>query len=587
MITKIKMTMIQKIKLGSLREFLFVFGLVLLGLSGCEQQSDQRVVNTDFLDRSIESVHNLGWLGAKSHPLNDAVKFLEPDSPENGTMVSPGGIVLTEVVDGEPLSDIGLRPGDVVVRIDDDWVPIKEDSTLDVIGAIENLISANRENVTIGYLRMGEFSSANLPIDRQSVDEGLPLPSQRLADVATNCLRNLSKLQRKDGSFSTESGSRADKLKSTSICGLAFLAADDSVREEFDSNVEACIEFVGLNLRFDGVDSAEEKLDALTAAYLAQFLAESRVQVMDEDWLDKIGGLLDLLDSEQQQSGGWGTSISSPESEDGQAGTSEAATATDEPIRRGLEAEATVDVAGTFTTNQVLMALGAWERKGMIPDNSTIEKGCKYLAEQADLRIPSSLDRRIKAVLSSGSAAALVAINCDRNDVMLDGYLENGMDRAHDMFSSPSLGLAGLLHTAIAARQVGNERWLQFHNAVKHLIISLADSNGRVFEYPNIIREPLDFEVGVDDEVWRTAHIAIVASMQSKQLEKILGIAKSPTMFARNNLGEKVEANARSNQPVMGSTEAEELKKMIMEQLKAQGMEIDESKMKIQSAPKK
>jgi len=234
-----------------------------------------------------------------------------------------------------------------------------------------------------------------------------------------------------------------------------------------------------------------------------------------------------------------------------------------------------------------LLAIGALERKGMSGENDVIEKACGYLQQQAESRIPSSVDRRTKAALSAGTAAALVALNCDRNDSALQELRGVAMERAEDMFFAPSLGLPGLVHTALSSRQLGNESWMQFHNAFKHLGIVLQNPTGGFHTYPGIERESLPFEQLVAGEAWDTAHLAIILSVQSQRLTKLLALEQTPMLAARDSFGKKSEAvSTPAGMQTMSinanSADAEEIKKMIMDRLKEQGMDVDESKLKIQ-----
>ena len=96
----------------------------------------------------------------------------------------------------------------------------------------------------------------------------------------------------------------------------------------------------------------------------------------------------------QQENGGWLTSAD--EATDSEAG--DESPTTDR-----------CDVLGTFATNQILLSLAVAERNGMSGDNGPIEKAVAYLKSQAEARISSPVDRRIKAGLSAGTAAALIA----------------------------------------------------------------------------------------------------------------------------------------------------------------------------------
>ena len=565
----------------------FACGVALALLCGCEQPQANKVVKTNFLDKEITELHSLGWLGATAHPLNEVVRITDPDNVDKN--LTPGGLVLVELSDDLPLAAAGLETGDLIVRVAEDWMPIKEDPTRDLIRLVETQISGAKDSIELGYLRGGEYQTTSLTVGIPSIDEGLPLATERGVTASKQGLEQLAQLQLEDGSYACDSGDAGGKLAVTAMAGLAFLSADESTAENFKSNADACLEFVSSQLE-DGIS----EMDPLIGAYVGMFLAETDVGLLEEQWLDKIGGLSGLFGSTQHESGGWhvtdNTSDPQEETTDEDA-NDEVDSANTEVAADESEADSenpAVDVFGTFSTNQILLAIGALERKGMSGENDVIEKACGYLQQQAEVRIPSSVDRRTKAALSAGTAAALVALNCDRNDLALKELRVIAMERAEDMFFAPSLGLPGLVHTALSSRQLGNESWLQFHNAFKHLGIVLQDPNGGFHTYPGVERESLPFEQLVAGDAWESAHLAILLSIQSQSLTKMLALEQAPMSVARDSLGKKsdvVSSGASGIQAMRlnaNGADAEEIKKMIMDRLKEQGMDVDESKLKIQ-----
>lgn len=570
--------------------------VVLTLLCGCEPPNAKTVVKTNFLNTEIEQLHNLGWLGAKVHPLNDVVSITDPDNVDKN--LTPGGMVVVELNEDSPLAEAGLKSGDLIVRIVEDWLPIKEDPTTDLIAMIETQITGNKKTIDLGYLRRGKYETTSLTIDKPSIDEGLPLATERGLMASRRGLEQLAAMQLEDGSYANDSGDSDGKIAVTAMAGLAFLSADESAAADFKSNADACLKYVADEL--DGERISE--LNPLVGAYASMFLAESDVGLMEEQWLDKIGGLSELFIASQHQTGGWNVSVDASEdgteSDNEEESISEGTGGKAEPeseslgsVEAAVEVEAaeetpTVDVFATFSTNQVLLAIGALERKGMSGENDVIEKACCYLQQQAEIRIPSSVDRRTKGALSAGTAAALVALNCERNDLALKELRGVAMERAEDMFFAPSLGLPGVFQTALSSRQMGNESWMQFHNAFKHLGIALQNPTGGFHTYPGVKREALPFEQLVAGEAWNAAHLAAILSVQSQSLKKLLAIEQPPTMVARDSLGKKSEAGS-SMQAIKlntGSADAEEIKKMIMEQLKERGMDVDESKLKFKKS---
>lgn len=561
--------------------------VTLVLFAGCEQTLTKQATKTDFLDTDITELHSLGWLGAKAHPLNDVVNITDPDNANKN--VSLGGMVIVELDEEMPLATAGLQAKDVIVRVAEDWVPIKEDPTRDLIRMVETQISGDKDSIELGYLRGGDYATITLNVDKPSIDDGLPLATERGIEASTLALQRLAELQLEDGSFAADSNDDGGRIAVTSMAGLAFLAADQSAVEEFKPNVDACLKFVAEQL------GDVDQLDPLIVAYAGMFLAESDIGLMEEEWLDKVGAISGRFFSSQHESGGWNVTENSVEAstEVTKVASSDASPKgeANSEINPDLDSdtdktEPLVDVFGTFSTSQVLLAIGALERKGMRGDNAIIEKGCAYLLEQADVRVPSHVDRRTKAALSASTAAALVALNCDRSDLKLKNQLNNALERTDDMFFAPSLGLPGLFQTALASRQIGNEPWLQFHNSFKHLAIALQGTAGNFHPYPNVERELLPFEQQVDGEAWNSAHFALILSMQSQSLKKLLALEQQPGLVTRGSSGKVAETASSGGAQVMKldvtGANAEELKKMILDKLKEQGIEVDESKLKFQ-----
>ena len=547
---------------------------------GCEEVSSTAInkVPNRFLESSISQPHGLSWMGGKSHPLTKS--FQIPD-PENADIdVSPGGIVLTDVVDGLPLDRAELRAGDAIVRVAENWLPIKEDSTLDFVKMIEDQVNAQKDEIEVGYIRSGKYATASLKTDLTSLDEDLPLANKRFIDSSTAILKQLVELQQEDGSFLAVGDDPEHQLIVSSLCGLALCSADESIKSELAPSLKQVKKY--LEGKLSSAEFARE-LNPLTAAYICNFLAECDLSPSRENWTETVKVLSFAFASSQHDSGGW--NVSELAGMDGEP-TDEEASEGDSMAESSEELASQPDVFATFTTNVVLTAVGALERAGFSIENDMVEKGVAYLHDQADLRIPSSLDRRTKGILSAGTVVALVALNLDQSDLKLRNYLKNAQERAHDMYSAPRLALPGMLHSAIASRQLGNESWLQQHNATKHQLVSMHDELGRYVAYPGVVSEPLEWETFVASPAWNTAHLALLHSMQSKNLRRILAIETPENLLARDSSGKqlsKAAANAKVMKMDLDTSDPEALKKMIMEQLKAQGMDVDPSKMKIKT----
>jgi hypothetical protein len=249
------------------------------------------------------------------------------------------------------------------------------------------------------------------------------------------------------------------------------------------------------------------------------------------------------------------------------------------------------DIRATFTTNLVLLAIGAIERKGLSIDQVIIEKGCRWLNQQADLTVASSLDRRTKAVLNAGAVAALIALNCDRNDQRLSEYVKNMMERAHDVYTAPQLGEMGMFLTALSARQLGNRSWLPFHQAAKYLEVSLQSPDGSYVRFPGVAREPLELESAFDNDVVSSALYSMLLTMQTQRLRRMLALSTPPEMPLRDSAGRQITnsdlANAAEDQVIqLDAAGSEQLKKLILEKLKERGKDVDASELELKAGEK-
>ena len=325
----------------------------------------------------------------------------------------------------------------------------------------------------------------------------------------------------------------------------------------------------------------------MTAAYVCSFLAECELSPNRETWNEIIGVLSFAFLSSQHDSGGWNVAESATALDNATDEGETTSTSTESAADEQTSAPSQPDVHAAYTTNMVLAAIGAMERAGISIENDLVESGLKFLHEQAKLRIPSALDRRVKGLLAAGNVVALAALNLDQNDLQMREYLTVAQERAHDMFTSPTLALPGMLHASLASRQLGNEAWLQQHNATKCLLVALHDDTGQYTAFPGVTSDPLEFESAVAGPAWNTAHIALLHSMQSQSLKRMLAIEAPENLLARDSTGKQLSKEEAANSKVMKldlkGSDAEELKRMIMEQLKARGMEVDESKIKMQT----
>ena len=565
-------------------------------LAGCDSNESVNGIkvtpNSKLTDATVTEFNNLGWLGIRCYPLTQNLSFADPNDAES--TVAPGGLVVAQVTPGSKAETAGFKKDDVIVAVEEDWLPINDDPTLDVIEQVETRVTSAEAETLIKVYRDGEIQSLTISNLAKSLDDGLPNSVARFSDAAMAGLKQLVAMQNEDGSFGDESCSQDSKLQITAVAGLALLSADS---EDFQSAIDQTIAYVGRRLDemskpLDAGEAKSEKqgsetaadslvklagatmiqmpelnIEPLTAAYVAQFLAESKVSMLEKTWMGRLIGITSSLSKSQSELGGWNLS-------------------------EGRESDA-VDVAATFATNQVLLGIGMLERMGVSANPETIKKACGYLSSQLTARAGSPVDRRIKAALTAGTGAALVSINCQPSDALLEQSTEDGLEWVDEMYLSPSLNLPGLLSVATLARQSGDEHWLSFHEGNKLFLTAVSDPNGQFVAYPRKNQKPLDFEVHCDDSAWQAAHFCLLLSMQSGRLESMTGTKKSPLGIARNGAGEAsktssmrpgtpagMPSNAKTMSFTLDNLSGEgSIEDQIKEKLKEMGIDADKVKM--------
>ena len=237
---------------------LVVLLVVSLAGSGCRKENGatNASISKDLIDSSITEFHNLGWLGAQSHPLSTDVTFSDPGDAE--ATVTPGGLVIRDVAERGAAANAGLQVGDVIVGVEATWLPIKDDPTLDFIQDLETRVSAGETKTDLQILRNGELQSITISNPSKSLDDGLPSQVERFAKSTELGLDHLATLQQADGSFGDPECNGDERLQTTALCGLSFLAGG---AEKYSENIEKCKTFLAGQIDRVRKPSKETKAD--------------------------------------------------------------------------------------------------------------------------------------------------------------------------------------------------------------------------------------------------------------------------------------------------------------------------------------
>ena len=203
----------------------------------------------------------LGFLGAMGRGCAERIALPDPDRPDDTLAV--GGVVLESLEPGSPLAKIGLTAGDVIVRVGEHWMPVKDDPTSDLIERVEGASSAGLGRVKLAYLRGGKRAEADLAFEVPAVVVGLPGPSARFAHASAAALAWLALAQRPDGGFDTADTSPSAQVAVAAMAGLCFAASPDRAHA---TAAARCVKYVA-----GRVGSS----DHLGAAYASLLLAEA------------------------------------------------------------------------------------------------------------------------------------------------------------------------------------------------------------------------------------------------------------------------------------------------------------------------
>ena len=502
------------------------------------------------------AARNLGWLGASATPVAETVSVVDPDDADK--TLYPGAVEICELQADGLLAGLGLRVGDRLVGIGEEMLPTKQDPTIDLMRLVEGEVSAQQPEILIHYVRGGTLHTASTKVELVPLEQGLPLAIDRYRQIASRAAAYLAEHQADDGSFAPAADDRDARLIVSSLCGLAMHQVGDHA-----DAVQRCVAYVTGQIDDPGIS------DPLVAAYALMFLVEVDPPPAHTE---RLARCLQVIRESQTESGAW-----LPQDHDD-----------DEPA---------CDPQGTFATNQVLLALGIAERDGFVGPNDVIEKAVGYLKRQARLRIAADLDRRTKAGLSAGSAAAMVVLNMDRADPLVTRLSKEAFRLAEDIPQSRTLAVPHGLAAALISRQSGVAAWIDHHRHAKLMLSQLQRADGSFESVPIQQPRPLEWEQRVAGDCWRTAHYALIAQLQEPGLAAFSAEQSHPMLVARDGDGKPQAAGGSSPATqIMGglqldldgidpsSLSPEELQEKLMEKLKEQGVDVSGASIQIMSS---
>lgn len=240
------------------RLFLVWCLLLFAGISCSDQGTESGTNDTgSFLDTSIDQFTNLGFLGAEGYGLPKPIVVKDTTHPEKSHY--PGGVVISDFQKGSLLEKAGLKAGDVIVKVADDFLPNKENPSWDLLKRMEASLSAGKTNIVLGVWRKNKVLDLTVDIDTSELPPIIPGGTQaceRYRSAARKGLAFLAGLQKEDGSFPVNRVTPDSELAVTSLAGLAFLASasiDES--NPYEDNVKKCVDFI--KSRFEGTISSD------------------------------------------------------------------------------------------------------------------------------------------------------------------------------------------------------------------------------------------------------------------------------------------------------------------------------------------
>jgi len=561
---------------------------------------------TSYVDPSIETFAQVGWLGAHVQPLTRDLTIPLDDEEH-----VPGGVVVRTLDEEAPLARAGARVGDVLVRVDENWMPLKRHMHLDFVRLVEQAVSAGRTSVELGIWRGGALITVSLAAQRTPIETGLPVNVARFDEGAAQALAQLAP---------------GDASPATwALTGLAVLASgtpDADLLAQAKANVRAGLD-AGDATSGDlawGLLFEAEQVGALPTAYVLAAsdsggAASSKGPVppampgaaggmpvqVTPDQLKELMEKLKAGGATVTMGGGPPPGVGSPAG-DAPKPTPGKKTPRKTPPKRlpkardllkhldparipklerlgkraaglierqaegGGWSQARDGEPDAETTSLALWALGAVLRAGGSVSAEPIEKGLGYLREtlhegRLSIEVAKGADRRIEAGRAALGAMALRALGCPDSDEMLLALLKFSDGYGAEVLDAERQQTAYLIATGVGRRGRGLATWDAFYNDFRFRLVAAQTPSGAFV--------PLEAEGGTfGDTASATAAGALLLALQSERVPLLLAKAENPLAPRWDSAGKLVSGKTAAAAPAGAAQPPAE----VMELLKGLGV---------------
>ena len=553
---------------------------LLWPLGACSERMEPR----DFVDPAYTALQPMGWLGAEVQPLRDRLVLEEDDKKTH-----VGGLVLRELDEGFALALAGAQVGDVLVRVGQTFVPLKEDPRLDVLELFERQVSSGVEQVTCEVVRGEARHELAVAPDLTPLEEGLPLAVVRFDQAADQNESWLLSRQRENGGFADSEAPLA--LGIDALVALLLRAGEESearsaawerVTEHLNATVSSRLEqptpdasplSLGLFLLHEAERIGRLPDDVLSHAERGssgagpsagaspiQLPAGARVITAEGGDLSKM--------LEQLREGGANVEIQMGEVPPGVLGKAAPVSSAgnsakpDVDLQKLLQEHAperlvdmrrlqlvtervltsqrsdgalcAVDASGMdafFETALTTLGLAAARRVGVSVPAKALEAVVRFLRDHVEdgnlaAAMAKGMDRREVAGRASAVAFVLRVLECEEDDDLYRDMQRTGSRVARHLTEAPSHGSLRLLFVALLRRSGGAASWQTFYDQFRLTLIAQHGTASRALSCKN----PGLLETALFGDLGAAALHGLLFRLQRDSLPVVLG--RSPDPFS-------------------------------------------------------